>query len=206
MWYLHTVLGKALSDAERKGIVQRNVARLADPPSASSARSPEMRVWRPAETSQFLEFVKTQSGYERYAAQFRVAGMTGMRRGEVCGLRWSDVDLDAGLVSVRQRRATIGERVVVGEVKTARSRRMLDIAPVTVAVLRAHRRHQVQERLLLGSGCHDTGYVFTDPQGDPLHPNVVSKVFARLVKRSGLPRVRLHDLRDGHATLMLAAV
>jgi integrase len=87
--------------------------------------------------------------------------MTGMRRGEVCGLRWSDVDLDAGLVSVRQ--------------------------------------------LLLGSGWNDTGDVFTDPQGDPMHPNVVSKVFARLVKRSELPRVRLHDLRDGHATHMLAA-
>ena len=88
--YVHTVVRKALSDAVKKGTLVRNVAEVASPPSAKSAKPPEMAWWTPEELRSFLHL----TGHEPYGPLFRVAAMTGMRRGEVCGLPWSNVDLD----------------------------------------------------------------------------------------------------------------
>lgn len=103
--YVHSVVRKALADAVRKGLVIRNVATLADPPSAKAARAPEMQFWTPTELSTFFTAVAD----DEFFAVYRVAAMTGLRRGDVCGLRWSDVDLDGARVQVR-RQLNMAER------------------------------------------------------------------------------------------------
>lgn len=199
--YVHMVVGKALRDAERKQLVQRNVARLASPPSASSARSPEMKVWTPDELRAFLNF----AAGSHHAPMLRLAAMTGLRRAELCGLRWQDVDLDKSRLAVRQAITTVEHERSLGDVKSTRSRRVVDIDATTVAVLRAQRQRQLEERVRLGPGWRDTGLVFTMPDGIGWHPDVISRAFARLVQQSALPKIRLHDLRHTHATHLLAA-
>jgi integrase len=93
----------------------------------------------------------------------RVAAMTGLRRSELCGLRWADVHLEAAALTLRQSVQQVGGRIVVGDVKTARSRRRLDLDAGTVAILRAHRRAQAAERLMVGAGWRDHGLVFAPP-------------------------------------------
>ena len=197
----HVLIGKALGDAERKGLVQRNVARVSSPPSASSARAPEMKVWTPEQLRTFLDFVATDS----HGSMLRLAALTGLRRAELCGLRWQDVDLDSPRLVVRQAITTVDHEPTVGDVKSTRSRRVIDLDPATVNVLRAQRIHQLEERLSGGRDWVDSALVFTMPDGRGWHPDVITRAFARLVERSGLPRIRLHDLRHSHATHLLAA-
>jgi len=97
--YVHVILQKALSDAVRKGDLARNVATMADPPRAKDTKPPEMAWWTPAELRTFLDL----TAHEALGPLFRVAAMTGMRRGEVCGLRWSDVDLEKARIEVRHQ-------------------------------------------------------------------------------------------------------
>ena len=211
--YVHSIIGKALADAERKGLVNRNVARLASPPATSSTRAPEMTAWTPAELRAFLDSVADH----HHGALYRLAAMTGLRRAEVCGLRWADVDLDGGVLRVRQTITSVQEptgadegpktrrTLVVGDTKTARSRRTLDLDPGTIATLRSHRTAQLEQRMLMGGGWTDHGLVFAMPDGQPWNPDVLTRGFDRLVRASDLPRIRLHDLRHTHASHLLAA-
>ncbi len=196
--YVHTILRKALADAERKGLVQRNAANLASPPSAKAAKAPEASTWT---VEQLRAFLGTVVDHEHHAL-FHVAGHTGMRRGELLGLAWSDVDLDAGTVRVRQQLGLDGQLVAV---KTERSRRIVDLDDETVAVLRAHRKAQAERRLAIGAGWVDTGLVFVGVDGRALRPDAVTKAFASAVARSGLPRIRLHDLRHSRASHLARA-
>jgi integrase len=198
---VHMVLGKALGDAARKGLVQRNVVRLASPPSAASARAPEMKVWTPDQVRTFLDFVANDS----HGSMIRLAALTGLRRAELCGLRWQDVDLDSARVVVRQAITTVDHEPSAGDVKSTRSRRVIDLDATTVTVLRAQRKQQLEDRLRAGATWVDSGLVFTMPDGRGWHPDVITRAFARLVQRSSLPRIRLHDLRHSHATHLLAA-
>jgi integrase len=205
--YVHVVLHKALADAVEGGLLARNVAERAKPPSAKSTKAPEQAWWTPAELRAFLDLTAD----EPLGPLFRVAAMTGMRRGEVCGLRWSDVDLDAGRIEVRQqllvvRGAPDGGLMFSERTKTDHGRRRVDLDPVTVAVLRTERTRQKAHKLAVGEGwCNEHGLVFTEPDGRPLDPESVAKVFARRVARSGLPRLRFHDLRHTHVAHLIAA-
>lgn len=141
-----------------------------------------------------------------WAPLFTLMATTGLRRGEALGLRWSDVDLDAGRLAVRQTLLAINSHMEFGEPKTARSRRTVDLDAGTVAVLRAHRKAQLEERAGRGLGRLRAGtLVFTDEGGDQLHPNLVSKTFVKLILETELPAIRLHDLRHTHASLSLQA-
>jgi integrase len=208
---VHVVLGKALSDAERKAIVNRNVARLATPPASSAAKAPEMKFWTPQELSTFLTSI---SGHHHYAL-IHLAALTGLRRGELAGLRWTDVDLKKDTISVRQATTVVNGRPVTGDVKTKRSRRVVDIDAGTVTVLRAWARQQKEQRILLGSEWESNGLVFTMPTGAAWHPDSISQAFERLVSPASKaraealltlrPRIRFHDLRHTHASHLLAA-
>jgi integrase len=196
---IHGTLHKALADAMRKGSVVRNVAELADPPKLSSRKKREMRVWDAIQLRQFLDALEAH----RLMPAYYLAANTGMRRGEVLGLRWIDVDLERARLSVRQAVVSVAYDVQIADVKTGSSRRTIDLDPRTVSLLREWRKRQIEERLLLGELHQDHGLTFSRPEGTPLHPDFFSQSFERLVVKSGLPSIRLHDLRHTHATLLL---
>lgn len=185
--YVHTVLSAALSDAVAKGLLARNPAQNATPPSAKSARAPEMAWWSPAELRAFLDFAAGHA----LAPLFRVAGATGMRRGELLGLKWRDVDLDAARITVRRQVTSTDYVVREDEPKSERGRRVITLDPGTVNALRAVP--------------HRSNFVFTDEEGKPFHPEFVPRAFTRLALRSGLPRIRFHDLRHSHVAHLIEA-
>jgi integrase len=201
--YVHRILRKALGDAVRKGTIVRNPASLADPPkrSTTKGREGEMRVWTAAQLQTFLASLDGQ----RLAPAFVLAAHTGMRRGEVAGLRWGDVDLDAKLIHIRQAAVVVNYELQLTDVKTANGRRTIDVNDDVVRALQAWRRKQAEERLLLGAGYDDDDLVFARPDGTATHPEVISRTFDRIVARSGLPRIRFHDVRHTHASLLLKA-
>jgi integrase len=198
---IHLVIHKALKDALRKGSVIRNVAEAADPPKLSSAKRHETKVWTAEQLRAFLDMI---AAHRLYAA-FHVTSHTGMRRGEILGLRWSDVDLDAARISVRQAVISVAYELQLSDVKTGSGRRNIDLDRDTVGVLRQWKKRQTEERLAHGSAYVDHGLAFSKPVGEPIHPDIFSQTFDRVVARSRLPVITLHDLRHTHATLLLKA-
>jgi len=178
--HVHATIRRALADATRWGLVPLRTA---------------------AELRAFLAAVQG----DRLYALWLLGASTGMRRGELLGLQWPDVDLGRARVAVRRSLVTVGHEVVVGEPKTAKGRRSVALDPATVAGLKAWRRHQAAERLAWGPAWTDSGLVFTREDGRPLHPREVTRAFSRHVLGTGVPIIRLHDLRHTHATLALAA-
>ena len=131
--------------------------------------------------------------------------MTGMRRGEAIGLRWSDVDLEGGRLAVRRALIPSGREVIVSEPKTVKGRRVIAIDPGTVEVLKAQAARQLDEQKEWEDAWVDSGLVFTLENGEALDPESVSRYWRQAVKMSMLPPIRLHDLRHTHATLALQA-
>lgn len=194
----HRVLRRALQDALRWELIDRNPCDAVIAPRKADV---EMQAWDAGQARAFLHAVKG----DRLAAMWRLFVVTGMRRAEVAGLRWLDVDLDAGRLSVRSTRVLVYSHVEVVEPKTRRSRRAVLLDPVTVAALMAHRDRQAAERQRAAEAWTDTGYVFVKENGEPLDPDRISHLFGLWVARSGLPKIRLHDLRHTAATLALSA-
>jgi integrase len=199
--HVHVLLHKALSDAVRWGLVTRNVADAADPPRVPRG---ERGVWSAEELRAFLG----ATSKDRLAAMWLLFATTGMRRSELLGLPWRALDLEAspGRLAVVQTVVVVDKQpVIVAEAKTATSRRQLALDPYTVATLKAHRARQLEERLAWGPVWVDTGLVFTREDGQVLHPEHVTKRFARLVRDAGLPPITLHGVRHSYATAALAA-
>lgn len=167
----------------------------------STPRPSPVMVWTPAHTSAFL----AQAAGHRLAVLYRLIALRGLRRGEAVGLRWKDVDLNAGTAGVHWQITQLGWETIQGKPKTEASDRTIALDADTVTALRGHRKAQTAERLAAGETWQDSGFVFTDEIGRPLHPQHVSDQSYLLSYEAGLPPVRLHDLRHGAASLMLAA-
>lgn len=140
---------------------------------------------------------------DRLYAAWRLLATTGMRRGELLGLRWRDLDLDRGRASISQSLVSVAYALRFGPPKSDRSRRAITLDGETVTALRDHRRAQARERLALGAGYGDGNLVFCREDGEPIHPDRFTKVFRRHVADAGLPRIRLHDVRHTYASLAL---
>lgn len=172
-----------------------------------TGKRPAVAVWTPAQTRRFLASI---AGHPLYTA-FLVMALCGLRRGEACGLRWSDLDLDAGLAYVTRQVQRVKGVLTPCPLKTPASLRAVALAPETVAALRALR--QAQAEYAQANGIPPSRYVFPGPGCGPLRPDYLTVTFGRLVKRSGLPPVRLHDLRHGaviadqlgHSSVVLTA-
>ena len=196
--HTHTVLHKALEDALRLGLVARNVCDLVDPPRAPQA---EMHILTPEQVHTLLAAAEG----DRLEALYVVALSTGMRAGEIMALKWSAVDLARGTLQVRATlQYTRGAGYTFAEPKTKRSRRQIALPAIAVDALRAHRARQLEERLHMGEVWEEMDLVFPNTIGRPLDgTNLLRMQFYPLLKRAGLPRVRLHDLRHTAATLLL---
>ncbi|HWG98351.1 MAG TPA: tyrosine-type recombinase/integrase [Pilimelia sp.] len=217
MQHLRTTLRAALNLAVKEGLLDCNPARHIEivgyqPACARvwtdtrveqwtlTGDRPAVAVWTAEHLATFLGSVADDSLY----AFWWLAALRGMRRGELCGLRWVDIDFDRRTLSVERNRTTAGYTVVEGVPKTAAGRRTIALDKHTVHILRALRRHRLHQR---GEAAEnrtpwtDTGYVFTRADGKPINPNYPTTRFRKLVTRAGLPPVRLHDLRHGTASL-----
>ena len=181
------VLHKALADAVRVGLIDHNVVAAVDPPRVLR---PQLSVWSVDQLRDFLSVV----GSHRLSAAFVLLATTGMRRSEVLGLRWADIAFDDRSVSIVRTLTVVDGRPVVSVPKTTASRRLVYIDSSTTDVMRAHRDRSTVSR---------DDYVFQSTDGLPVNPASFSNTFDRLVARSGLPRIRLHDLRHTYATLAL---
>ena len=159
-----------------------------------------MRVWTPEQTRTFLASVQG----DRLYALYLLACTTGLRRSELLGLRWGDVDLSLRRASVRQCLVAVGYELVFQTTpKTKGSVRSLALDPATVAALRTHHAAQAAERLSWGPSYEDHDLAFPKENGTPLHPQSVSRAFVRAAKRTGLAPIRFHDLRHSYATAAL---
>ena len=191
------VLSIALADAVRLKLVPHNVANDARLPRR---RRPEMTAWTEAEAGAFLASVAD----DRLFPLWRLALATGLRRGELAGLRWRDVDLTEGRLTVASTRV-VADVVVTGEPKTRAGARVVSLDPETVTALAAWRRQQAEERLAVGPAWQDHGLVFVDQVGVPPHPETMTRWWRESVARAGLPPIRLHDARHTAATMLLRA-
>ena len=197
---IHGALSKVFADAADHGLVSRNIAAAARPPKPRKTGPKQIRFWTPGELAQFLAAV----GDDRLYALWHLAAMTGMRRGELLGLRWADVDLVARRVSVRQTLISVAYEITITTPKS-HSARVIDIDPETAEVMRRHRKQQQEEYATAGAEFASSSLIFGKANGDVIHPDVISQTFDKRVAAVGIRRIRFHDLRHTHATIGLRA-
>lgn len=186
--YIVSVLTIALNHALKQGRIARNVALLASPPARKES------TLHPLTAAQARAFLASVNG-DRYGVLYTLAIHLGLRQGELIGLRWTDVDLDNGSLSIRQ--AMQRRTGQLAEPKTKKARRTLHLSPDLMAMLRDHRRAQVAETA--------SEYVFSQPNGAPVDPFQLTRSLHASLAAAGLPHQRFHDLRHAAATLMIEA-
>ena len=197
--HTHRVLSEALSHGVQWGMVGRNVAALATPPRPQRRRQ---EMWDARIINRFLEVSKDSRFHDIY----QLAVLTGMRRGELVGLKWESVDLENGqlnVVNTLQRIDGIG--LVEGQPKTPLSNRRIAISVRAQALLRNVRTRQLEQRLQAGPMWEKKGFVFTQANGRPVEPGKVTNDFSKIVRVNDLPGLTLKGLRHAHATLLLVA-
>ncbi|MEV4502704.1 site-specific integrase [Streptomyces klenkii] len=190
----HRVLRSALTAACREELITRNVVKLVEAPKVDSY---EGQLWN---LDQTLAFILTARRDPLYAAFMLAVGL-GLRRGELVGLRWQDIDLDGRTVQVRKQRQRVGGENYEDDTKNRR-RRTLPLPVLCIAPLRWQRMRQQAMRIKAGENWHETDLVFTTRTGRPIEGSNVLRSFHRLTAKAGLPRIRVHDARHGAATLL----
>lgn len=195
--YIHSVLKSALEHAVREEEIPRNVARNV------RTGTPRPRRFEPLTADEARRLLTATQGH-RLHALFELALHTGLRKGELLGLRWEDLDLDRGTAAVRrtlQRTSTGGLTTL--PTKTRASERRIALPARCLQSLKHHHEEQQRDRHTAGTEWQHNGYVFTTPQGRPIDPTNLTRTFTTLLRKAGLRRIRFHDLRHSTATLLL---
>jgi integrase len=195
---VHATLQSALNAAVKRRLIPWNPALHVELPVAERVRTD---VWTPEQLGHFLD----ETTEHRLYALFYLVAICGLRRGEVLGLRWSDVNLDEGRLDVRQQVVDTGHGLVFGPPKTRSGVRTVVFHADLADALREHARRQAAEREAWGGAWVESDLIFTRENGDVLRPEYVTHLFQRLVLRAELPRIRFHDLRHTNASIALAA-
>ncbi|WP_067924771.1 site-specific integrase [Alicyclobacillus shizuokensis] len=197
--HVHLLLHEALDRAVKWGMVARNVADAVDPPRPEIKRT---KVWTPEQAQKFLSVAQTNE--PRFYIAFALAILTGMRKSEILALRWADIDWDNAVLYVNQTVTWTKQGPIFHEPKTDRSRRAVALSPETIEALRRHRVLQAGERLLYGPAYQDNGFVLARMDGRPLYPRTLDNAWYRTLEAADVPKIRFHDLRHTHASLLLA--
>lgn len=192
------VLRAGLDGAVRDGLLARNPAALVARPGLERVEA------RHLDADAVTAVLRAARG-SRYHPALTLIATTGLRRGEALGLKWSEVDLDAGTVTVRGTLNRVGTRLVITEPKTARSRREVPLHPAVVTLLRRHRLDQKHERMRAANKWTDHGLVFTTEHGAPVDPRNLLRVMANAAKAAGVDGVGIHTLRHSAAVAWLEA-
>ncbi len=202
--YYHSVLHNALNVAVKWGLIAKNVCDLVTPP-----RKERFDI-KPLTEEQAQTFLTTVRGH-KWEALFTLALATGMRRGELIGLKWQDINFKAGTLQVVRVLTRVPTKMpkrehvyVEAEPKTEKSRRSVLIAPFALEALKEHRVRQLAAKLKAGSNWQEHDYVFCTLHGTHLNPNHIVDEFKKLLKQAGLPNIRFHDLRHSAASLLLS--
>ena len=196
--HLHMALHRALRHAQRRGLVDTNVTELVEPPKPQRR---EMQSLSPEQARRLLSVVRG----DRLEALYVLAITTGMRQGELLGLRWRDIDFEGRSLRVTGSIQYLpGRGLRVSSPKTRGSRRQVMLSQIAIDALHRRREAQKQERARVGEKWQDGDFVFTSRNGRPLYAtNVVSRSFQKLLAAAGVPRIRFHDLRHTAASLLL---
>jgi integrase len=197
VYEVHLIIRGALGDAVRRGLITRNVALVAHAPRLRSIPKAEQQAWT---AEQLRAFLRAAAGHRLFPALW-LSAMTGLRRSELLGLRWTDIDFPSATVSINRGLVAIGYELHESRGKTDNSRRRIDLDPTTITVLRGWRALQAAEYDAVG--VRAPGWVFADAEGRPIHPHAISQAFERIARRAGVPVIRLHDLRHTHGTLLI---
>ncbi len=195
---MHSVLRKALKQAVLDGLIPRNACEAVTPPKI------ERKEITPLDREQAQALLEAAKG-DRLGALYVLAVHTGMREGELLGLKWEDVDLKSGVLRLRRALVREGGKTVLGDLKTAKSRRSVRLTRAAVEALRCHLERQMEEMERVGSLYQPGGLAFATESGTLINPsNLRNRSFKYLLKRAGLPRICFHDLRHTCATLLLS--
>ncbi len=200
---IHSTLHKALAQAVADGLLPRNGADVKAPRPAPK----EMRPLSEDEARRLLDAASTadQNGEaDPFEALYVLAITAGLRRGELLALRWDDADLERGTLRVGRSLTREKGRYLMGDTKTKKGRRRVNLTPRTVAALKAHRKRQLEERVRYAGLHEDRDLIFSTQTGAIVSPeNLIKRSFKPLLKRAGLPEIRFHDLRHTCATTLL---
>lgn len=199
--HYHAFLSSVFERAVKWGYLDSNPCHKVDAPKTDKT---ETRCFTVEEAAYFLD--KLNGEPLEYQTMFNILLLTGMRRGELMGLEWADVDLEENKITIRRTSQYTAEKgVYTDTTKTEKSKRIITIPAELAELLRRHRINQMKQRFALGDKWIETDRLFTQWNGAPMHPNTPYSYFQKLLKKYGLPRVTLHSLRHTNATIMICS-
>lgn len=195
--YIHSIINAALKQAIKERLINFNVAEVVELPKM---KKHEMRPLNDEEIDIFLDEASKTRHYTAYMLELG----SGLRRGELLGLKWQNVNLEEGKITVLEQLVRSKEKgLIIKNLKTKSSRRTIPLPSDVAKQLKVYRKQQLKEKMLLGPAYQDNDLVFCNPDGKPYDPRAFTKHFERLVKRAALPEIRFHDLRHTYATQLL---
>lgn len=196
----HRLISNILSFAVKWQLIESNVANRADPPKKSHK---EMIILDEKQIKHMLSLLEKAT--KPYGTMIKLLLYSGLRRGELLGMEWKDINLDTGLMQVVRTSQYIGNKTIITKgPKTASGRRQLTLSRSACNMLREHKKWQNTQRLQLSDRWIDTDRLFTAWNGSPMYPDTISGWFTDFINRNGFPKVTLHSLRHSNATLMIA--